>query len=382
MNPPLYINSFQAITSTGNSAEEFWQSLCKGKIGLSAIRTNKWPSSAKTFWQDQPFSPIACQLQHSSENSSRKNALYFANLFSTLGTACLHSHRISGKVGLIMASTKGAIEDYLWNSTLASENSMDTLGVVLEKTIQKLPYKWSLTQIVSNSCASSHAAFALAKKWLYSGACKQVLVLAGDLVGPFIYSGFQALKALSSTKSLPFQEERKGLMLGEAITGILFSLSESEFELVGVETFNESFTLTGPSPEGRGLKRCIDQLLKHSIAPDFAIAHGTATILNDRTEDHVLFETQQLCQKDFPISGTKWSVGHTLGASGSVDLIAALLSLRYGELFSLQGNKVSPEMKAKNYLMAENLTGIFKTALVTSLGFGGTNGALLVRNTL
>nr|MBA2405288.1 hypothetical protein [Bdellovibrionales bacterium] len=253
------------------------------------------------------------------------------------------------------------------------------LHILLEETISKLPgIKWQLKQVVSNSCTSGHASISLAKKWIESGACDKVLVLAGDVIGPFIHTGFQSLKALSSTSGKPFQENRDGLVLGEAVTAILFSHEASEFQLIDIAITNEAHSITGPSPEGRGLQSCIQALAQNNLTPDFAIAHGTATFLNDQTEDFVLHEAQKIFAKTFPITGTKWSIGHTLGASGCIDLIAALLCLKHQKVFSLPGDKNSGFL-ASNYVFGGPQKGTFQTALVTSLGFGGTNGALLVK---
>lgn len=373
MNSRIYIESFHLTTSTGPGPNEFWQALCDGKTGVSEVGTSHWPKNIQTFWQDQPFAPIACKLNHSVQG----HADQMSQTLSEIARICLPEQ--TQKLGLIFSSTKGSIEDHVWKKSDDSDLSVDPLYEVLEKTIQKISFNWTLTQVVSNSCASSHGAFALAKSWLQTGTCEKVLILAGDFIGPFVQSGFQTLKALSRARSLPFQSERSGLVLGEAMTGILLSHTESEFELVDVEIMNEAYTVTGPSPEGRGLQSCIQKMLKHDMAPDFVIAHGTATILNDQTEDHVLSEAQKWFKKDFYISGTKWSVGHTLGASGSVDVIAALMSLKNGLLFSLHGTSAAGNMKAQNYLMQKNLKEEFKTALITSLGFGGTNGAILIR---
>lgn len=364
----INIEAFDCHTSTGGSSEEFWTALCSSQNGIQKTEIEIWPEHFQAFWKDQPYAPISCKI---------KTDFKLSDLLAKVGANCLKGE--TKNLGIILSTTKGALEEFVWKENF-KDLEIDPLNVLLEETISKLPVlNWKLTQVVSNSCTSGHASLALAQKWIQSGACEKVLVLAGDLIGPFIHTGFQSLKALSSSSGKPFQEARDGLVLGEAVTAILLSNQPSEFELVNVKIHNEAHTITGPSPEGRGLQNCVRELSKHELTPDFAIAHGTATFLNDQTEDFVLNEAQKIFKKPFFITGTKWSIGHTLGASGCIDLIAALLCLKHQKVFALPGEGPQSGFLAKNYVFGAVKEGSFQTALVTSLGFGGTNGALLVK---
>lgn len=370
----MYIESFHCVTSTAKDSEEFWEALTAKRSGIQKTKVDNWPESIQNFWKDQPFGPISCKIQNHKDSYTET----FAFLLSEIGSKCL-SINPKNKMGIILSTTKGGIEDFVWEKQF-SETQIDPLAHVLEKTLEKLPKQnWVLTQVVSNSCASSHASFALAKRWIESGAVEKVLILAGDLIGPFIHSGFQTLKALSFTSGKPFQADRDGLVLGEAMSAVMISKDHAEFELIDAQISNEAFTVTGPSPEGKGLQSCLNKMSHHKISPDLAIAHGTATQLNDQTEDYVLAFAQKLFAKEFAIVGTKWSVGHTLGASGSMDVIAALLCLKNQQLFSLPGVSQDPSMLAKNYQFGSTKPAKLEAALVTSLGFGGTNGAILLR---
>lgn len=373
MQSRLYIKSFNCQTSTGQNPQEFWEALAVGKTGIQKTDISSWPLHFKAYWKDQPYEPFSCKMNLSGDNYLEKISQGLAKIAAPLLT------EPEAKMGIIFSSTKGAVEDYVWKEDF-NPSEIDPLSKVLEETIKKLPpRKWVLTQVVSNSCASSHAAIALGSEWIKQGACDKVLVLAGDLIGPFIHTGFQSLKALSSTSAKPFQEERDGLMLGEALTAIVLSSEKSKFELVDVQIFNEAHTVTGPTPEARGMQRCLENLFTHNLSPDLAIAHGTATNLNDQSEDFVLSYAQEKFGKAFAIAGTKWSVGHTLGASGSIDVIAALLCLENQSVFSLPGEQPAVGFKAKNYQFGQFSGQKLEAALITSLGFGGTNGAILIR---
>jgi 3-oxoacyl-[acyl-carrier-protein] synthase-1 len=375
MKSRIYIEAFDCVTSTGYTPESFWSALLHGISGLKKTDTSLWPERFQEYWKDQNHLPHACTVTNLEMALSTLTG-YLSRL---LKNVMVPTH---DSIGIIFSSTKGAIEDLVWMNDF-SEN-IDPLELVLSE-IQNLnpEFNFSFKQVVSNSCASSHASVALAKKWIQSGACQKVLIIAGDVIGPFIHTGFQSLRALSVESAKPFQEERDGLVLGEAFTAIVLSTNESEFELLDCQVFNEAHTVTGASPEGRGLLECIKRLEVGENAPDFSIAHGTATFLNDQIEDKVMASAQKIFAKDFAITGTKWSVGHSFGARGSVDMIAAMMSLKNQQVFSLNAKnlEVPKSFQAKNYILENRETTKLECALVTTLGFGGTNGALMIKLT-
>lgn len=376
MKSRIYIEAFDCVTSTGANPKLFWSALDQGISGVGSAEINAWPTRFKKFWSDQNHSPISCKIKNHSGSATE----VLSTFLSQSALIVLSDVKPSLKMGIIFSSTKGAIEDFVWKESVV--DNIDPLYIVLNETINKLPaFVWNLKQVVSNSCASSHASIALAQKWIEVGACDKVLIIAGDIIGPFIHTGFQTLKALSAQMARPFQDVRDGLVLGEAMTSILLSTKESEFELLDCQIFNEAHTVTGASPEGRGLLECIKRLRVEKPSPDFAIAHGTATPLNDQIEDRVLSQTQKLFDRPFDITGTKWSVGHTLGASGSVDLIAAMMCLRHQRIFALNANEEieNIQCQAQNYMYEKSKAAKLESALITSLGFGGTNGALIVK---
>jgi 3-oxoacyl-(acyl-carrier-protein) synthase len=376
MKSRIYIEAFDCVTSTGNDPESFWSALADGVSGIKQTDTSLWPARFKDFWVNQNHAPLSCKIEHQFNSSVETLSM----LLSKTAAKALINVNQKDSLGIIFASTKGAIEDFIWAGDFSQ--TTDPLQLVLNETIKKLPpLNLKFKQVVSNSCASSHASIALATKWLESHECNKVLVIAGDIIGAFIHSGFQTLKALSTESAKPFQVNRDGLVLGEAMTAILFSTKESEFELLDCQIFNEAHTVTGASPEGRGLLECIKRLRVDTVSPDFAIAHGTATLLNDQIEDHVLSQAQKFFNNSFYISGTKWSVGHTLGASGSVDLIAAMMSLQQQKVFSLNAKTgtANKDCLAENYVYQHTKSSKLESVLVTTLGFGGTNGALMVK---
>ncbi len=388
MESRIFIENFDCVTSISSNKEELWDALSKKETGLKKINVKDWPDKVKLFWENQPFSPHACLIQDTIKNNSATSIN--KRLASRLQTAFENSMTprsdlASFELGIIFATTKGAIEDFIWDKTFQREagqgigNFTDPLDVTLQLFINNnKDLNVVCSQVVSNACASSHAAFYLAKKWLINNLCQKVIVLSADFIGPFIMTGFQSLKAMSPSACMPFQDNRNGLVLGEAATAVILTLDETEFELSGISINNEAYTVTSPSPNGRGLFQCIKDVTPLLQRPDILLAHGTATQTNDLIEDLVFSRAQKEWGSDFSILATKWSVGHCLGASGSIDLIASLMCIKKNHCFSIPAKEVPMKLNAKNYLFNTNKKIQVNSALMTSLGFGGTNAALLV----
>lgn len=305
----------------------------------------------------------------------------------------LISHK---KILVLLSSTKGSVEDYIWKDQKFSENP-DPFQNILEPLSEEIKThcKYTTPLVVSNACASSHVAFQLAQNVLDSEIFDYVLLFTADLIGPFIYNGFHSLKILTQSENKPFDKNRDGLQLGEACSFFVLTkklnfsehLSHSGLEISSVATEIEGASMTKPSHQGESLFRCLMQLSKMNLSkPDFIMAHATGTMQNDFAEEAAINKYCKNQNIKIPILGSKWSIGHTLGSSGGIDVIAACEVLKRKELFSLKNTKTpDPQFESLFSIYNEkpgtnNLFNIkFNSAIVTSLGFGGIHAALLLR---
>lgn len=346
----IYLQSYGCTTGAGLGAGAFFSGLSSGtsaiKEGVSRLpRLDPTTALAlSTDWLLQAFSQVAPPIDQ--------------------------------RVGLILASTKGAIEDYISLSPAESWESLpDPLTPVLKNFVTKTGLNPVRQLAISNACASSHAAFFLGKRWLESGVCDSVVIAAVDIVGEFVEKGFRTLRAISDSVPRPFCADRDGMALGEGAAVIILSTSPSPFELMDVRLVTEGSALTRPSDRGQGLAQACNEAV-NGTALDFIVAHGTGTKANDSAEAAVF----QRLFPSVPVTGTKWCIGHTMGASGAMDVIAACEALQRQQLFSIA---TTAEVDNKLGISLAPRTGatILREALVSSLGFGGMNAALRLRKT-
>jgi hypothetical protein len=363
------ILSYGCSTAAGPSKHDFWKGL---RNGVDHSRPLPGFSSRICAWTTEPRDTSALGLL------TRHCLLAWRDCLNGLPTTAQEQLRRPQRLGVILASTKGCIDDWIWQE--APDLTRDPLTPLLEKFVEAAELVPAETLCVSSACASSLTAIFLGREWLRQDRVDQVLVLAADHAGPFVRKGFETLKALTTSRARPFAQDRDGLYLGDGAAAILLGREGGSVEIAGIATDTEGYAVTRPSQSGASLHRaCLALPGISDRAPDLIIAHGTGTVINDLTEDQV-FSTL-FGEHSVPITATKWSIGHTLGASAAMDLIAACESLRHESAFQIANTElIDPKLRSR-YLSKEvplperlHATRI----LLTSLGFGGVHAAALV----
>jgi 3-oxoacyl-[acyl-carrier-protein] synthase II len=243
---------------------------------------------------------------------------------------------------------------------------------------------------ISAACASSILAVSQACVWIYSGTAESVLVCSADLVSEFVFSGFSALGALSSTPCRPFDRERSGLSLGEgAVALLLMSAKRAEAEgkaplgrVCGWGAANDAFHVTAPDPDGIGLTQAIYQSLKHAGLGKEAVcavsAHGTGTVSNDAMELRALRDCfGNHVGTRLPVFSVKGAIGHTLGAAGGLEIALGLKALSQQVVPPTVGFS-SPADGAQGWVSSEAVAIQGDYLLSSNSGFGGINAALVL----
>lgn len=285
------------------------------------------------------------------------------------------------KTGLIVSTTKGNIDGLNPDFSIPNEKAkLYELG----KTVQDFFGLPNRPITLSNACISGGLAIAIGKRMLESEKFENILVLGGDLVSEFTFSGFTSFQAISGEPCKPFSKNRTGITLGEAAAAVLLSSNEAlqkpdSIFVVGSGSANDANHISGPSRTGEGLFLSIQKALEEAKTTaekiDFISPHGTGTTFNDEMEA-IAFSRASLLES--PLHSLKGFYGHTLGASALVETIIAARSLQNDELYPSLGFDelgVSKPVKIQKELENKKL----KTALKTASGFGGCNVALVLQ---
>lgn len=224
-------------------------------------------------------------------------------------------------------------------------------------------------------------------------------IIAGGteaVIAPLTIVGFQNMKALSTnedpeTASRPFDKNRDGFVMGEG-AGMLV-LEEYEHakargakiyaEFAGYGNTCDAHHVTAPDPEGAGLARAIKIAMAEAGTTDddqlYINAHGTSTHLNDLTETMAFKSALGEKAYDANISSTKSMTGHMLGATGAIEAIVSVLTLRDGMIPpTIHLNEQDEELDL-NYTPNKAVKRDVTVAASTNLGFGGHDACVVFK---
>jgi 3-oxoacyl-[acyl-carrier-protein] synthase II len=242
---------------------------------------------------------------------------------------------------------------------------------------------------ISAACASSAMAIALAANMLLDGAAPMMLAGGSDALCPFTLSGFSSLQALDPDPCRPFDQNRKGLNLGEgAAVLVLETLAGAEARnadvlavLRGWAMTNDAFHSTAPQQQGNGLRDCMRVAMEMAEVNGDEIgymnAHGTGTPLNDVAETCAYEAVFHGRSRPIPVSSTKSYFGHCLGAAGALEAAITIIAVRCGALLPTLRLTDPIESPGVNWLRGEVRRESLPLAMSVSAGFGGSNTALI-----
>lgn len=242
----------------------------------------------------------------------------------------------------------------------------------------------------ASACASASHAIGLAFHMVRSGMMD--VAVTGGCEAPLtlgMVKSWEALRVLSSDTCRPFSRDRSGLVLGEgAATLVLEDMARAQArgatvlaEIVGFGMSADGHDLTAPdaTSAARAISSALADAGLDAGAVDYVNAHGTGTVLNDRTETAALRSVLGGRLAQVPVSSVKSMTGHCLGASGGLGALASVLALQHGFLPpTMNFREPDPDCDLDCVPNAAR-DGAPEVALVNAFAFGGLNAVLVLR---
>lgn len=249
-----------------------------------------------------------------------------------------------------------------------------------------------------SACASASHAIGVGYRSIREGESDVVITGGAEApITPLGLAGFCAARALSTRNeepekaSRPFDAQRDGFVMGEGAGALVLENLEHArargarvyAELVGVGFTGDAYHITAPPPEHEGAARAMEAALQDAGARpeevDYINAHGTSTPANDSEETKAIKKVFGEHAYRLAISSTKSMIGHLLGASGAVELIATVLTVVHGVVPpTINYENLDPECDL-DYVPNWPREMEVRMAMSNSFGFGGHNAVLLVR---
>ena len=301
---------------------------------LLAVRDGRSRLQAHRLWQiPEPF--VASLFDEGQERPTYEMLVLSSIL------RCLDGCTLSGRVVLVLSSTKG-------HTIGPDAHPFGESARRIERLILPfLPKVESLTSLtVSNACVSGLSALIVARRLLEMGAYDYAIVAGCDVQSRFIVAGFQSFMAMSPEPCRPFDEDRCGLNLGEAAATIIFKRCSDDEDVsrqwVALPGFmrNDAYHISTPSRTAEGSYLALTAVKGHVASPLCISAHGTATLYNDEMEASAIYRVamandasssiHRASMGKVPVTALKGYFGHTMGAAGILESILTMHALQEG----------------------------------------------------
>ena len=321
---------------------------------------------------------------------------------------CL-SDEIKEKVGVLIGSGIGGLSTIENNARILNNNGPRKISPffipssLINLASGYISIKYGLkgpNHSVVTACSTGTHAIGDAARIIQDGDA-DVMICGGTegAVCRLGIAGFVAARALSTNfndrpqeASRPWDKDRDGFIMGEG-AGILVLEKYSHAskrgakiygEVVGYGLSGDAYHITAPESHGKGAIKAMEMALrKAKIIPekiDYINAHGTSTYLGDMIELNSIKKVFKNHVKNIAISSTKSSIGHLLGAAGSVEAIISMLAIK-NNILPPTLNLYNPEKSCEGINLVPNIAQSknINYVMSNSFGFGGTNSCLIFK---
>ncbi len=351
MSAPVFIAGLGVVSAIGNNVAECLTAFQSQQAGLGSITHLNTIHSGQLPAGEVKMDNDALALKAGLPPHISRTAL-LSTIAAREAWQDAGLHRLRGlRTGFVSANTVGGMDktEHFFQQFLPDhrhgrlrEIIHHECGSITELTADQLGIRDYITTI-STACSSSANAIAFGSRLIQFNAVDVVVAGGVDALARFTLNGFHTLMILDHQFCRPFDDNRKGLNLGEG-AGYVVLVSQKVAGLLGQTMYcrlsgyanaNDAYHQTASSPEGTGSFLAMRSALEMSgLEPgdiDYINLHGTGTQNNDIAEGTAI---RRLFDPNYPkMSSTKSFTGHTLGASGGMEAVFSALSIRHGIIY-------------------------------------------------
>jgi 3-oxoacyl-[acyl-carrier-protein] synthase-1 len=395
MDNPVYVAGAGIISAIGNNIAECINALESNNPGISEMQhLNSVHKKTLPVAEVKKSNAALAEIANLPPQTTRTALLSMIAAEEALKNSGIENFNAL-RTGFISANSVGGMDktEIFFPAFLKDHNKGRLRNVVnhecgsaTEIVAGKLGINRFITTI-STACSSSANAIFFGARLIKNDMADVVIAGGTDALTKFTLNGFNSLMILDNGPCKPFDENRRGLNLGEgagyivmvsAKVSALFKI-KPVCRLSGYCNANDAYHQTASSPAGTGSLLAMQGALKKSgLNPsdiDYINLHGTGTKNNDIAEGTAV---KQLFAPHYPkMSSTKSFTGHTLGASGGIEAVFSVLSVKHGFIYPNPG--FTTQMKELPFTpeTAFSKNASVKHVLSNSFGFGGNCTSLI-----
>ncbi|MCI9270018.1 MAG: beta-ketoacyl-ACP synthase II [Dorea sp.] len=404
----VVVTGMGAVTPIGNNTAEFWDSIRAGRVGIGPI----------TAFDTEGYKvKLAAEVKDfdAKKYMDFKTAKRMERFSQFAVAAAAEAFRDSGinmeqedpfRAGVIIGSGVGSLQEVESATDRIREKGPSRVNLLLVPRMISnmaagnvsihLGFRGKCTNVATACATGSHCIGDAFRAIQYGDADIMAAGGAESCICPTGVAGFTALTALSQNPdptraSIPFDKDRDGFVIGEgAGVVILEELEHAKArgahiyaEVAGYGATGDAYHITSPIEDGSGAAKAMELAMEEAGAAavdiDYVNAHGTATHHNDLFETKAIKSALGKAAEDVVVNSTKSMVGHLLGAAGGVEFIVCVKSIQEGFIHQTMGTRETDAECDLNYAVGAPVEKPIHYAMSNSLGFGGHNASLLIK---
>jgi len=405
----VVVTGMGAMTPLGNTLQETWDGLLAGRSGAGRI-TLRDPSnySCQIIAELKGFNAQDYISRKQVRQMPTAAQLALITSDQALEDAGLDLETIDrDRVGVIIGTAGGSAMEETERATRKLENGRGRLTPFQVLRFWPNMPAFYVSQAygfrgynatLCTACAASTQAIGDAVRAIQRGEADAMLAGGTEyMVSETVFAGFAAMRALATqynddpTRAMrPFDADREGFIAGlGAATLVLerldYALARGAHiyaEVLGAGVSNDAFHLIAPDPEGGGaalaMRRALADAGVETSDVDYINAHGTSTPLGDVAETKAIKVVFGEGAYDIPISSTKSMVGHMMGASGAVEAVTSIMTLKEGIIHPTINYETPDPDCDLDYVPNVARKAKVNVVLSNSFGLGGQNACIVL----
>ena len=408
MSKKVVVTGIGIQSCLGNTVNDYWNSLISGVSGIRTItQVSSEDFPCKVSGEVQNFIPGEWMNPKEAKRMGRFSQLAVAAAKDAVEQSKFLGKVDSDRIGVLIGTGAGGLPETDQQAAVKESKGVmrmspfyipSMLSNMASANISRIFQATGYNNTCITACAASTQAIGEAAEIIKNNKA-DVVITGGAESGicEIGMGGFSTMHALTtwegdpSKASRPFDSNRDGFAPSEG-AGILILESEEHAlnrgakpiaEIAGFGVTSDAYHLVQPHNEGLGatkaMKLAIEDAGLEKSDVDYINAHGTSTPTNDRIETLAIKNLFENIAYDIPISSTKSMVGHSLGASGSLEIIACIQSTIHNEIHpTINLENPDPECDL-NYVPNKKIKKEVNVALSNSFGFGGQNECVIIK---
>lgn len=393
----ILITGLGVISPAGCTPENFFDTFCAGRPIYGKIEEFEQDEGYRvkigarvrdTQWQEALMGDAGQRYGRAAQyaQAAARRALWDAGFSSR---DC-RSRRVAVVVGTTMGEI-GVEEDFT-RRLCRQQDTDDTafrrqvetrhIGQAVAEAAGDTPMYYT----VPAACAAGNYAVAMAKNLLESDAADLAIAGGVDVFSRVAFAGFQRLLSLTPDLCRPFDQNRRGLVVGEGCGMVVLEKKGSRPGLkrygavLGVGLASNAYHMTAPHKNGEGERFAMHAAVRAAHRSpgevDYISAHGTGTRANDRVEAMAI--TALFGEKAPPVSSIKSVLGHSMGAASILELIACCLMMQRSVILPTANLEELDEGCTLDVVPNHAREARLNTVLSNSFAFGGQTSSVLL----